>query len=376
MSHRVLPGGTIGVVGGGQLGQMLGLEAIRLGYRVAILDPDPQCPAASIATRHIVAPLADGAGLRALVAECDVVTFETEHVPAQALADVATVKPVLPQPARLAELQDRLSQRALLTSLGIAQPRFARVDDAASLEAAVASIGAPSILKSRRGGYDGLGQARLSSAADARAAWRQVNDAPAVLEAFVPFEREISVVLARGQDGDVRVYPVADNVHERGILRSTCAPAAVEATVAVEATAIAHRIALGIEHVGVLTVEFFLMREGDLLVNEIAPRVHNSGHFTFGGATTSQFEQHVRAICGLPLGDVTTDSPVAMLNLLGDLWSKGEPNWLRALEEPGVHLHLYGKRDARPGRKMGHLLLRGPDAPGTLARLQKVAREL
>jgi 5-(carboxyamino)imidazole ribonucleotide synthase len=376
LSHVVAPGGTIGVVGGGQLGRMLGLEAIRLGYRLAILDPDPACPAAAVASHHVVKPLADPDGLRAVGAVSQVVTFETEHVPAALLIESLSGAVVLPRPEQLAKLQDRLLQRALIASLGIAQPRFAPVDDGASLEVAVATIGVPSVLKTRRGGYDGLGQARLSRAADARAAWRHLGEVPSVLEAFVPFDREISVVLARGRAGEVRVYPVADNIHDRGILRSTCVPAELETSVALNAQTIAHRLALALDHVGVLTVEFFLMSDGALLVNEIAPRVHNTGHFTLGASTTSQFEQHVRAICGLPLGNVTPLAPAAMVNLLGELWRRGEPDWTRALEQPGVQLHLYAKREPRPGRKMGHLLLRDADAPRALSRLEKLVREL
>jgi 5-(carboxyamino)imidazole ribonucleotide synthase len=353
---------------------MLALEARRIGLRVAVLDPDAACPAGVVADVRVVGKLDDPAALRELGEASDVLTFETEHVAAAALRGAEAFAPVRPSPDGLARLQDRLSQRRFLQDLGVAQTAYAPVDDDASLQRAVEAIGVPSILKSRRGGYDGLGQARLAPGTDPRAAWRSLADAPAVMEAFVTFERELSIVLARDGDGRVREYPVAENVHRRGILHTTRVPAAIDATTDAAARAIGRRIADALGHVGVLTVELFALTDGTLLVNEIAPRVHNSGHFTWGGCVTSQFEQHLRAICGLPLGDPASLGPVVMLNLLGDLWRDGEPDWAAALADDGVRLHLYGKRDARPGRKMGHLLVFG-DA-SALARAERLHEQL
>jgi 5-(carboxyamino)imidazole ribonucleotide synthase len=353
---------------------MMALEARRLGLRVAVLDPDAASPAGAVADFRVVAKLEDPAALRALGEASDVVTFETEHVAAPALQQAEAFAPVRPSPDGLARLQDRLSQRRFLQELGLAQTAYAPVDDEASLERAVEAIGVPSVLKCRRGGYDGLGQARLGPGTVPRAAWRSLADAPAVLEAFVPFERELSIVLARDADGRIREYPVAENVHRRGILHTTRVPATIDAAIDANARAIGRRIAAALGHVGVLTVELFALTDGALLVNEIAPRVHNSGHFTWGGCVTSQFEQHLRAICGLPLGDPALLGPVVMLNLLGDLWRHGEPDWVAALADDRVRLCLYGKRDARAGRKMGHLLIFDDDP--TLARAERLHEQL
>lgn len=357
----ILPGSTLGILGGGQLGAMLLAEARRMGYRVHVMDPDPECPCAARADRFVAAPLSDAAAAARMAEGCDVVTIETEHVAAEVLEALAARHVVRPGAAVLRNINDRLAQRRFLEAHGLPQPAWAAVDDAASLQAAVAKVGLPSILKTRRGGYDGKGQLRLRTPADAAGAWaRQPH--PAVLEAFVPFQKEVSVVLARGADGRSVAWPVNENVHRDGILHTTTVPADLPPRLAEEAVAIARRTVDALGHVGVAAVEMFVV-DGRLLINEVAPRTHNSGHVTLGGAATSQFEQHLRAICGLPLGDPAMLRAACMVNLLGDLWpAKGAPAWGPVLAEPSAHLHLYGKKVARPGRKMGHVLVLG-DGP-------------
>jgi 5-(carboxyamino)imidazole ribonucleotide synthase len=348
-----LPGATLGVLGGGQLARMAALEARRMGYRVAVLDPDPHGPASQVADVVIEGAFDDEAAAMRLAACADVVTLDTEHIPAALLRRVDTVAPVRPSPQILDVVQDRWTQREFLRRIGAPQPALAPVHDPESLAAAAASVPFPGVLKTRRSGYDPDSLA---------AAWEQLGRMPCVLEAFVQFEREISVVLARGVDGTSVVYPCAENDHRNHILHITRVPARIPATVAAEAEALGRRVAAALEHVGVLALELFVTRDGALLVNEIAPRTHNSGHFTFGASLTSQFEQHVRAVCGLALGSTSTHAPVVMLNLLGDLWVAGEPDWSVVLADGAAQLHLYGKRDARRGRKMGHVLFFGDDA--------------
>lgn len=342
-----------------------------MGYRVHVLDPDPKCPCAPYADRFIEARYDDTEAALRLAEECDVLTLETEHIPADVLDEVAAKRPLHPSPDVLRTIQDRLAQRRFLEGLGAPQPRFAPVDSLESLQAALEEVGTPAILKSRRGGYDGKGQVRIQDPAEAADAWEAAG-VPSVLEAFVPFDKEVSVVLARDHDGTVAAWPLAENVHQRGILHTTRIPADVPAGVPGEALGLATRIIEALDHVGVAAVEMFL-HDGDLLINEIAPRTHNSGHVTFGGATTSQFEQHLRAVCGLPLGDPAMSRPVTMVNLLGDLWSDDgvPPDWTPALVED-AKLHLYGKAVARPGRKMGHVLVLGEDAKDVLLRAEQI----
>jgi 5-(carboxyamino)imidazole ribonucleotide synthase len=364
----ILPGATLGVLGGGQLGRMLLNEAHRMGYRVHAMDASPDAPCARVADRFVAAPLSDVDAALRMADGCDVVTIETEHVAAEVLDALARGTVVRPGAGVLRNVHDRLAQRRFLASHGLPQPAWAPVDDEASLRAAADKVGVPSILKTRRGGYDGKGQLRLRTPDDARTAWtRQPH--PAVLEQFVPFDKEVSVVLARSPDGQVVAWPLAENVHRDGILHTTRVPADVPPGIAAEALAIATRTVEALGHVGVAAVEMFL--HGDrLLINEVAPRTHNSGHFTLGAAATSQFEQHLRAICGLPLGDASLLRPAAMVNLLGDLWLKGPPRWETVLAEPGARLHLYGKSQARPGRKMGHVLVLDQDGAAALRRAE------
>lgn len=355
----LLPGATIGVLGGGQLGRMLAMEACRMGYRVRALDADPDCCAAPFAD-VTTAPLDDLDAALGLAAHCDVLTIETEHVPAAVLAQVETVRPVHPNAALLATVQDRLRQRDFLTRHALPQTAYAQVDDLPSLRQALGRIGRPAVLKTRTSGYDGKGQVRIGAGDDPAAAWASIGGAPAVLEAWVQYEREVSVILARGRDGDIACYPLAENEHRHHVLHITRAPARVSPAVARRAQALAVAVAEALGHVGVMAVEMFLLPNGELLVNEIAPRTHNSGHYTLGGCITSQFEQHLRAICGLPLGDPALPRPALMLNLLGDLWADDAPPLAQILAHPGARLHLYGKAP-RAGRKLGHVLLLGED---------------
>lgn len=354
---KVFPGGTIGILGGGQLARMLSLEARRMGYRVAVLDPTSGGPAAQVADLQVTGAFDDADAAQELAQHSDVITLDTEHIPATLLDRLEATKPVRPSARILRIIQDRLEQRRFLQARGAPQPRHAPVDDPDSLRAAAAAVGFPAVLKTRRSGYDGKGQARVASAGELTGAWERIGRAPAVLESFVDFEREVSVLLARDLEGNVCFYPVTENEHRRHILHTSRAPARISAELASEAQALGGGIAASLGHVGVMAVELFVTRGGELLVNEIAPRTHNSGHYTFGACATSQFEQHVRAICGLPLADPSLFRPAVMLNLLGDLWSEGPPDWRCVLAEPTAHLHVYGKERAWPGRKMGHLLI-------------------
>ena len=367
----ILPGSTVGILGGGQLGAMLLTEARRMGYRVHAMDADPDAPCAARADRFVGAPLTDVDGASRMAQGSDVVTIETEHVAADILDALAKHHVVRPAASVLRNINDRLAQRRFLESHRLPQPAWAAVDDLKSLEAGLAKVGAPAILKTRKGGYDGKGQVRIKQASEAAYAW-QKQPHPGVLEAFVPFEKEVSVVLARGADGQVAAWPLAENVHKDGILHTTMVPASVPKAVAEQALDIATRTVTALGHVGVAAVEMFLVK-GQLLINEVAPRTHNSGHVTLGASATSQFEQHLRAVCGLPLGDPTMLRPVVMVNLLGDLWPRsGEPDWSAVLAEPRAKLHLYGKKVARPGRKMGHVLVMADDAAAALRRAEEL----
>ncbi|MBI5630657.1 MAG: 5-(carboxyamino)imidazole ribonucleotide synthase [Elusimicrobia bacterium] len=361
----VLPGAVIGILGGGQLGRMLALEARRMGYRTAVLDPAPRGPAAQAADLHIRAPVDDAEAALKLAAAADVVTVEWELIPAEVLRKVEKDKPLRPSSRVLEIIQDRLVQKEFLARHGFPQTPFEAVHDMAGLSTASERLGLPGVLKGRRHGYDGKGQLSLESWQDLSAAGNLLK-APCVLETKVAFEKEISVILARGQDGMAAVYPVAENAHRRGILHTTRAPAGIPETARRAAEELALAIAKALGHVGVMAVEMFLLPGGKLLVNEIAPRVHNSGHFTWDACAVSQFEQHLRAVCGLTLGETDLFSPAVMVNLLGDLWEKGEPAWEKILGVPNLKLHLYGKDKPAPGRKMGHLTLLGPDPAALL----------
>jgi 5-(carboxyamino)imidazole ribonucleotide synthase len=364
----LLPPATIGILGGGQLGRMMALAARRMGYRIVVLDPNPRCPTAQVADGVVVGALDDAKAGLALAAQVDVITLDTEHVPADVLDTIAARCPVRPGPNVLRTIQDRRTQKEFLDRHGVGQARWAPVDDDRGLEAALSAIGAPAILKVRRAGYDGKGQVRIAAntAADRAAALKTIRDEPAVLEEVVPFTRELSVILARGTSGETQIYPLAENVHRRHILHTTRAPAPAGDRTRAAAHELGLAIARSLDHVGVIAVELFELAGGTLLVNEIAPRTHNSGHYTYGACATSQFEQHVRAVCGLPLGDPRAFSGAVMVNLIGDLWAKGPPAWAHVLARPEARLHLYGKDLAAPGRKMGHVLLLDDDTDRAL----------
>lgn len=349
MSEMLPPGATIGILGGGQLGRMLAVAASRLGYRSHIYEPGANPPAGDVAHAVTTAPYEDATALRAFAKAVDVVTYEFENVPTAALDLIESLRPIRPGRRALAISQDRIAEKDFLTGIGLTCAPYARVTDAASLEAALAQIGTPAILKTTRLGYDGKGQARLRSPEDATAALAAMAGAEAVLEGFVDFDREISVIAARGLDGSVAAYDPGENLHRDGILSTTTVPARLGPAQRADAVLLAARILNALDYVGVMGVEIFVTADG-LVVNEIAPRVHNSGHWTQNGCLIDQFEQHIRAICGWPLGDGSRIADVVMENLIGDDIAR-----LPDLAREGAAIHLYGKAEARPGRKMGHV---------------------
>ena len=370
-----VPGQTLGILGGGQLGKMIAMEARRMGYRVKVLDPDVACPAAEVA-EVVLGAWSDPTAALELAMNCDVITLETEHVPFPVLAEVEKVRPLRPSAQVLKTIQDRYNQRHFLHRHDLPQTQWANVENLTQLQRALADTGVPAILKRRTGGYDGRSQVRIYDPAEAAAAWHALGEAPCILEAFVDFTAELSVVLARSTHGEIRFFATAENVHHHGILHTTVAPARFAPQIRARAEDLATHAAVALDIVGVLTVEFFLTRDDTLLINEMAPRVHNSGHVTLGACVTSQFEQQLRAVCGLPLGSQHQTAPAAMVNLLGDLWANGEPNFLAVLAEPRAHLHLYGKRGARPGRKMGHITVLADDTDEALKVAERLYRQL
>ncbi|HVF93456.1 MAG TPA: 5-(carboxyamino)imidazole ribonucleotide synthase [Sphingomonas sp.] len=345
----ILPGATIGILGGGQLGRMLAVAAAQLGYRTHVLAPDRESVAAQTATSLTRADYHNRIVLADFAAACDVVTYEFENIALAPVEWLAERVPVHPHPRALAVAQERSAEKRFVESVGGRPARWAAVDSRETLAAALATVGAPAVLKTARFGYDGKGQVKLDTAADADAAWATIGG-PAILEAFVPFSYEFSILVARGENGACVRYDPPHNIHHDAILRRSLLPAPHEIREqAEEATALALRVAERLDYVGVLACEFFVGVDGPVF-NEMAPRVHNSGHWTIEGAETSQFENHIRAICGLPLGSTAlTGTAVTLENLIG------EDDWRPALSEPGAHLHLYGKGTARAGRKMGHV---------------------
>jgi 5-(carboxyamino)imidazole ribonucleotide synthase len=353
--HPILPGATVGVLGSGQLGRMFAIAARRMGYRVHTFSPDADTPTGQVADIEVIGSYDDLDAVRRFAQDVGVVTFEFENVPAATAEAAAEFAPVRPAGRVLHTTQHRIREKTFLTQAGLPLTPFRTVFSSADLARAVAQLGTPSILKTADFGYDGKGQVRVNAPAEAETAWDSIGRAPAVLEAFIPFEREVSVVAARDASGNYVDWGVVENRHSNRILDSTIAPAPVAAEVAKRAREIARAVLDSLDVIGVLCVEFFVKPSGDLLINELAPRPHNSGHFTFDASLTSQFEQQLRAVCGLPLGATDLLRPAAMANLLGDLWATGEPNWQAAAAFPDVKLHLYGKLAPRPGRKMGHL---------------------
>jgi 5-(carboxyamino)imidazole ribonucleotide synthase len=347
-------GATIGILGGGQLGRMLALSAARLGFKCHVFCPDPQAPAFDVVRRTTQADYGDENALDRFAEAVDVVTYEFENVPAETAKFLSERTPVVPDPAVLATTQDRLTEKTFVSELGIKTAPFAGIESREDIARALDKIGRPAVLKTRRFGYDGKGQALLRHDSDPAQAWAEIGGHPSILEAFVPFEREISVVAARGQNGEIVTFDVTENEHREHILKVSRVPAEVSADVASEARRIAETIAAKFAYVGVLAVEMFVVREGAghaVLVNEIAPRVHNSGHWTLDGATVSQFEQHIRAVAGWGLGKPVRHGRVEMVNLIGDEVA----DYAKWLGVPGATVHLYGKNGARAGRKMGHV---------------------
>ena len=368
------PGATLGVLGGGQLGRMMAIEARRMGYRVVVLDPSPRCPTAQVADGVVVGALDDLQSALHLAKQVDVVTLDTEHVPADLLDELEKHVLVRPRASVLRTINDRQIQKQFLDRLGMPQAKWAPATTPAELAAALAKVGSPAIVKVRRAGYDGKGQVRIEAGGEAELA--KLRGEPAVAEELVRYAREISVILARSITGELRTYPIAENVHRRHILHTTRAPAPMTAAGRARAEEIAVTIAEALDHVGVMAVEMFELPDEQLLVNEIAPRTHNSGHYTWGACVTSQFEQHVRAVLGQPLGDARATSGAVMVNLIGDLWRGGSPPWRVVLDRPEARLHLYGKDAPAPGRKMGHVLILDDDTDRALATAEQLIGEL
>ncbi len=350
MTEPLQPGATIGILGGGQLGRMLSVAASRLGFRCHIFEPGPNPPAGHVAAQLTSASYDDTSALTAFAESVDVITYEFENIPTSALDLLEALRPVRPGREALRVSQDRLTEKSYLRELGLRTAAFAAVETIGELSAAVAAIGAPSILKSRRFGYDGKGQVRLSSALDAQNAFDDMAGAPSILEGFVDFSHEVSVIGARGIDGQIACYDPGENVHLQGILHTTRVPARLSASQQTDAILIAAKIMNALDYVGVMGVELFVTKT-ELIVNEIAPRVHNSGHWTQNGCPIDQFEQHIRAIAGWPLGDGGRHADVEMTNLIGE-----DVNTVQNVAFDGtVAIHLYGKAEAKPGRKMGHI---------------------
>ncbi len=376
MHAPILPGQTIGIMGSGQLGRMLALCARRMGYRVHVFSPKSATPAGELANLEVAAEYDDADAVDRFARGVNVLTFEFENIPSATVARCEALTLVRPAGRVLHIAQERLREKEFLREAGLPLPEFREVNQATELESALAELGTPAVLKAASFGYDGKGQRRLEAGDDLAGVWKHFAGSRAVLEAFVPFRMELSVVVARGADGEVETYPVCENIHRHHILDFTVAPARIDAATAEKARALARDTARAFDLVGLIGVEMFLLGDGRLLINEIAPRPHNSGHFTFGACVTSQFEQQLRAVCGLPLGDTSLLRPAVMANLLGDLWEKGEPDWAAALRDPSVKLHLYDKAEPRPGRKMGHLVVLADDVETALTAARRARERL
>jgi 5-(carboxyamino)imidazole ribonucleotide synthase len=350
-NSMIAPGGMIGILGGGQLGRMLSMAAAELGYRCHLFEPEAEPPAGDVCARLTTAYYTDEIALASFARDVDVVTYEFENVPVETVEMLSDIKPVRPGVKALSIAQDRLLEKQFAVGLDVQTAPFVGVDSQADLDAAIAKIGLPAILKTRRMGYDGKGQVAIREPGDAAAALNAIGGEAAILEGFVDFQCEVSVIAARGNNGEIKCYPPAENEHKNHILDVTRLPAAISPEAAEKALEIARKFVEALDYVGVLAVEMFVTEEGLVLVNEIAPRVHNSGHWSIEGAPASQFEQHIRAICGLPLGDPTPYGEVEMKNLIGD----DAIAWAEILADPKANLHLYGKKEIRAGRKMGHV---------------------
>lgn len=372
----ILPNATLGVLGGGQLGRMFTLAAFSMGYRVAVLDPDPHSPAGRIANQHIKADYRDHAALRMLGDACAAVTTEFENVPAESMEFLEDLCAVRPQAAAVRIAQDRIREKTFIRDQGLATAAFAAIYEDADLVAALQTLHPPLLLKTASMGYDGKGQAGVSTLAEARVAFEQLGRTACVLEERVDLACEVSVIVIRSSAGRHAVYPVGENHHVNGILDTTTVPASIDAGTAEHAVDMATQLAAALDYCGVLAVEFFCTRQGELLINEMATRPHNSGHYTVDACATSQFEQQVRMMCGLPPGDTRLLSAAVMTNLLGDVWGPDGPPWQLVFNEPQAHLHLYGKNEARAGRKMGHINCLAEDVAQACATTARIRQAL
>lgn len=353
----LLPGSTIGMLGGGQLGRMFTIAARNMGYRVIILEPDTGSPAGQLADQHIIAAYDDEAALEELGAVCDVITTEFENIPAHVLQKLSEHCTVYPSASAVEKAQDRIVEKEFIASCGLLPVPYGAITTKSEIADAIKKVTFPAILKTARFGYDGKGQQVVNDADEVNAAYRAIEQVPCVLEQRIDLDCEVSVILGRNANGETTCFPVAENIHKDGILYQTLVPASVSDNIQDAAKVAATRMADKLDYVGVLAVEFFVSKKGELLVNEMAPRTHNSGHYTIDACVTSQFEQQVRMVCGLPFGETRLLSPVVMTNILGDLWGsdcQSNPNWKILLDSPETKLHLYGKAEARLGRKMGH----------------------
>jgi 5-(carboxyamino)imidazole ribonucleotide synthase len=372
----IFPDATLGMIGGGQLGRMFTIAARSMGYRVIILDPDPHSPAGKIADQHIQADFHDHAALDMLGDSCVAITSEFENLPVESLSRLQRHCPVHPAPDVVAMAQDRLLEKTFLDEHEFPTVAFYPIQTLDDLEEAMAGLGAPGILKIAQPRYPGHGRHAVDNLEDAAEAFREMGEQPCVLEERLYVEKRLSVILARSIEGEIAVYPVVENRYRKGILDLSLAPADISTVAADGAIELACELADELEYCGVLSIEFFLTGEGELLVNTITPRPHNSGHFTVDACVTSQFEQQVRMMCGLPPGDTQLLTSVVMTNLLGDLWSGGDPDWEPVFHEPQAKLHLYGKQEARPGRKMGHINCLAEDTEGALEIAESIRKQL
>ena len=372
-SSLILPGATLGVLGGGQLGRMFCVAARTMGYRTVVLDPDPHSPAGKVADEHIRADYADQAALRRIVETCDAVTIEFENICVESLRFLERDLPVSPPPKAVEIARNRVREKNFARDSGIRVAPFHAINQEADLSSAIEEIGCPAILKRATLGYDGKGQHVVNTLAEAREAFRQMGSVQCVLERKLNLALELSVLLARNDGGEYACYPVAENQHVNGILDTSIVPARVDDSLAAQAEANTVKLGRAMDYCGVLTVEYFVTTEGELVFNEMAPRPHNSGHYTMDACVTSQFEQQVRALCGFTPGDTRLLSPIVMVNLLGDLWM---PEWSCLLSEPSAKLHLYGKEAARPGRKMGHYSCLAVDVEEALRTARRIFRGL
>jgi 5-(carboxyamino)imidazole ribonucleotide synthase len=354
-----LPGSTIGLLGGGQLGRMFAIAGRKMGYRIHTFDPTPDCPTGQVADREVNRPFTDEEALRDFAKQVDVITYEFENIPVEPLKAIEGMVPLYPNPQVLHICQNRRREKEWLQGNGFPVAPFRVVDTIEAFKKAVAEIGVPSVLKTADFGYDGKGQQKLSASSDLDQVWKNLQAPVGVLEGWISFEAELSVIVARNIHGEIKTFPVVRNHHENHILALSQVPAEFPPEVEESAIQIAHGVAEKFGLVGLMAVECFLTKEGKILINELAPRTHNSGHFSFDACVTSQFEQQLRAVCGLPLGSTDVMKPVVMRNILGDEWRSAIPAWDRLLALPGLKLHLYGKEEAKPGRKMGHYTVLG-----------------